>query len=145
MASTSEPSQATPTSALNKTGNEALDRDVERLAGLGYQIEVLCDGLQVGVVVCGYPLSKGAYSAGQTDILLRTDLAYPQSAMDMLWVDQDLTLANGSIPAGGESLEVLFGRTWRRLSWHRNLPWKPGRDELVGHFEFCVARLQRSE
>lgn len=141
---TSEPSPATQTSAPS-TGNEQLDRDIERLAALGFQVDVLQEAGQIGVVVRAYPLSPGAYIRDRTSVLLKTDLAYPQSAMDMFWVDADLMLAGNRLPAGGESVEVHFGLSWRRYSWHRNTPWKPGRDDLVSHFEFCAARLQRAE
>jgi len=106
---------------------------------------VLTDGSQIGVVVVGWELPDGQYNLERTPLLLRTDTAYPASAMDMFWVDQGLTLADGRIPTGGESIEMHFGRPWRRYSWHRNTAWVPGRDDLVGHFEFCIARLQRAE
>lgn len=127
------------------TGNDILDRDVGRLREAGHDVDLLQEGMLVGIVICGYELPSGIYNRETTDILLQTDLQYPASAMDMLWVDDDLLLASGAIPAGGESREHHFGRNWRRLSWHRNVPWVAGRDDLVGHFEFAVARLARPQ
>ncbi len=127
------------------TGSEALDADIQRLRDDGYDVDVLVEGGQVGVVIMSFELPPGVYNRRTTDILLRTDLQYPMSAMDMFWVDDALLLASGAEPAGANSLEAHFGRTWRRYSWHRNAPWEPARDDLPSHFEFCVARLQRPE
>lgn len=96
-------------------------------------------------MVEAYALPARIYNKRTSDVLLHTTTQYPMSAMDMFWVDVDLTLASGAIPAGSESIETYFGRQWRRYSWHRNAPWRPGRDNLVSHFEFAVARLQRPE
>jgi hypothetical protein len=60
--------------------------------------------------------------------------------MDMFWVDPALQLASGEEPQSS-NLEVHFGRTWRRFSWHRNSPWVPGRDDLLTHLEFARVRL----
>jgi hypothetical protein len=133
------------TQTLGSTGNEILDRDVERLRLTGHPVDVVVENLSVGVVIRGYALPSGVYNRDTTDILLQTDMQYPASAMDMLWVDDGLLLSSGAIPAGGESREHHFGRDWRRLSWHRNAPWVAGRDDLVGHFEFAVARLARPQ
>ncbi len=127
------------------TGNDVLDGDLKRLRAGGHQVDLVTEAVQVGLIVRGYELPKDIYNLTCTDVLLKTDFQYPVSAMDMLWVDQGLLLANGAVPAGGESLEHHFGRDWRRLSWHRNAPWVPGRDDLVGHFEFAVARLERPQ
>lgn len=134
-----------PTSDL-QIDSPLLREDVAKLAEeTGCSIEVLRDHDLVGVVVQALALPAGIYSKSTSDLLLQTTVQYPQSAMDMFWVEADLTLATGAVPAGGESIESHFGRTWRRYSWHRNVPWVPGRDCLSSHFEFAVARLQRSE
>jgi hypothetical protein len=126
--------------------NPLLQEDAETLAAeTNSEIEILRNGDLVGVVVRGLALPAGMYSKPATDLLLQTTHQYPASAMDMFWVDPDLTLASGAVPLGGESIESHFGRTWRRYSWHRNAPWVPGRDDLSSHFEFAVARLQRPE
>ncbi len=133
-----------PTS-VDRTENDILDQDIQRLRDVGHQVEVFVDAGQVGVVVVGFRLPAGAYNKERTDLLLRTDAQYPQSAMDMFWVDEDLVLGDGRVPTAADSMEAHFERTWRRYSWHRNAAWIPGRDDLVSHLEFCTARLQRPE
>lgn len=125
--------------------NPLLAEDLTRLEEQGHEIEVLHEGPLVGVVIRDYRLPTGLFNHETTSVLLQTTDQYPLSAMDMFWVDPDLTFADGRVPGGSESVEVHFGRSWRRFSWHRNSPWVPGRDDLVGHFEFCVARLERNE
>jgi len=134
-----------PTSGF-QIDNPLLDEDAAKLAQhTGCPIQILRADDLVGVVVCGLALPAGIYNKATTDLLVQTTIQYPLSAMDMFWVDIDLTLATGAAPAGGESIESHFGRTWRRYSWHRNVPWVPGRDDLSSHYEFAVARLQRPE
>lgn len=132
--------------SASEVANAVLAEDLDRLAEqLACEIELLRQGEQLGVVVCAFELPAGIYSKARSDVLLQTTTQYPMSAMDMFWVDEELVLADGRIPAGGESLEAHFHRTWRRFSWHRNAPWEPGRDDLAGHFDFALARLQRAE
>lgn len=124
------------------TGNPDLDGELARIEASGRTVEALQEGFNVGVVIKAIALPAG-YSKASTDMLLMTTLQYPADAMDMFWVDPDVVLSSGGIPQGGESLETHFGRPWRRFSWHRNSTWVPGRDDLVGHLEFSLARLER--
>ena len=134
-----------PISALG-IDNPLLEEDVATLSReTGCSVDLLRAGDLVGVVVRQLALRSSIYNKAATDLLLQTTVQYPQSAMDMFWVDQDLTLASGAVPTGGESIEQHFGITWRRYSWHRNVPWVPGRDCLCSHFEFAVARLERAQ
>lgn len=130
------------TSALST--NPVLEADVARLEQAGYDVELLFQPPHVGVLIHGVRLPSGYNKTSARVLLLTTDL-YPASAMDMFWVDPDLTLGDGSIPAAAESLEQLFDETWRRYSWHRNTEWRPGRDDLMGHLEFALARLQQAQ
>jgi hypothetical protein len=120
--------------------NPLLAEDLGRLAEAGYDTELLRAGDQVGVVVRNVPLPEGRWSQDSTDLMLMTTVLYPQSAMDMFWTRPDLHLASGGEPTAS-NLEVHFERSWRRFSWHRNAEWRPGRDDLLSHFEFALARL----
>lgn len=128
--------------SVTALGNALLVEDLARLNEHGFACEVLVEGAEVGIIIRDVPLPADAYSKRSTDLLLKTTTLYPQSEMDMFWVDADLVLASGADPAAS-NLEMHFGRPWRRFSWHRNSPWMPGRDDLLGHFEFARARLQR--
>src|SRR3712207_5953157 len=106
MASTSVRFPVMRTSARD-ISNPVLVEDVERLeAASGCAVDLLCEGHLLGVVVRSYALPAGIYSKRHSDLMLQTNTQYPHSAMDMFWVDEDLTLANGRSPAGGESIEV---------------------------------------
>jgi hypothetical protein len=120
--------------------NPILAEDIDRLAEAGFDTELLREGDQVGVVVRAVPLPEGRWSQESTDVMLMTTVLYPQSAMDMFWAPPDLCLPSGAEPAAS-SLEMHFGRPWRRFSWHRNTDWRPGRDDLLSHLEFTRARL----
>jgi hypothetical protein len=127
--------------ALSSVGNELLEEDLARLHGQGFRFEIVCAGAEVGIVVHDVRLPDGVYSRRSTDMLLKTTVLYPQSEMDMFWVQPEVLLASGAEPVA-TNLEVHFGRTWRRFSWHRNCPWVPGRDDLLTHLEFARARLE---
>jgi len=110
------PGNANFGAALNTAaaaGNDVLAEDLERLSEQGFEIEVLVEGAEVGIVIRDVPLPPGAYSIATTDLLLKTTTLYPQSEMDMFWVDPDLVLASGAEP-GSSNLEMHFGRPWRR-------------------------------
>jgi hypothetical protein len=126
--------------------NELLAEDIARLEErTGLRVEVVSDGFEVGVIIRDFALPDDLFNHETTELLLRTTTQYPQSPMDMFWVRPDLLLRDGRAPAGTESMEHHFGRDWKRFSWHRNAPWVPGRDGLLGHFDFAAARLARGE
>jgi Prokaryotic E2 family E len=120
--------------------NPLLAEDIDRLDEAGFDTELVRDGDQVGVVVRGVALPEGRWSQESTDVMLMTTVLYPQSAMDMFWTLPNLLLPSGAEPTAS-NLEMQFGRPWRRFSWHRNGEWRPGRDDLLSHFEFARARL----
>ncbi len=126
--------------ATTASENTLLAEDLERLADSGFAYDVLDGGDEIGVVVRDVPLPPTLWSHPATDVLLKTTVLYPQSAMDMFWTRPELRLATGAEPQAS-NLEVHFGDTWRRFSWHRNSEWIPGRDDLLTHFEFALARL----
>jgi hypothetical protein len=125
------------------SGNPTLDADVERLRKVGYEVELLDAPPEVGVLIHNVSLPEG-WNRHEVDVLLRTTTVYPASEMDMFWVSPDLRLSSGAVPQAASD-EGHFGGPWLRFSWHRNAPWSPGRDDLVSHFEFCLARLSRIE
>lgn len=132
------------TTSSTGTTNPLLDEDLGRLREQGLDYDLLFAQPEIGIVVRQVPLPSGVFSKPATDMLLKTTVLYPQSEMDMFWVEPDLVLASGAEPAASNA-EVHFGRTWRRFSWHRNCPWVPGRDDLLTHLEFARARLENPQ
>lgn len=132
------------TASATANGNPLLDEDLERLREQGFDYDLLFALPEIGIVVRQVMLREGAFSKPATDMLLKTTTLYPQSEMDMFWVEPDLVLASGAEPAAS-NVEVHFERTWRRFSWHRNCPWVPGRDDLLSHLEFARARLENPQ
>jgi hypothetical protein len=121
---------------------EELRRDAHELAEqAGVQIDIEQEGAQVYVILRSLPLPAGAYQVSTTSVLFITDTMYPMSAMDMFWTDLAVLRLDGSIPAGGDSIETYRGRQWRRFSWHRNGVWNPNGNPLMDHFVFMQARF----
>jgi hypothetical protein len=109
----------------------------------GVQVTIEHEGSQVFVVLHALPLPGGTYAVRRTDVLFMTDVQYPLSAMDMFWTDPAVLLSDGSVPAGGDSIETYLGRQWRRFSWHRNGVWNPAGNCLLDHVEFMQARFDQ--
>ena len=106
-------------------GNSVLEEDLQRLSEQGFDYQLLVEPPDIGIVIHDVPLPEGVFSQQNTDVLLKTTYLYPQSEMDMFWVEPDLRLASGAKPLA-TNLEIHFDQPWRRFSWHRNCPWIPG-------------------
>lgn len=124
-------------SALDQLRRHADELETET----GIRIQLVETGMQIFVLLAQVQLPAEAYRLGLTDVLFITDHQYPVSAMDMFWTEVDVVRADGSIPAGGDSIEPYLDRQWRRFSWHRNGIWKPTGNCLLDHFEFMQARF----
>ena len=90
------------------------------------------------LVVEGYPLPAG-YNRERTRLLIKIPPLYPLAQLDMFWMDPDLRLQNGTLPAN-TCQESLIGTTWLRFSWHPTA-WRPGRDTLLTFLGFIERRL----
>lgn len=117
-----------------------LEQDIATLRGAGWTLDVSEEPAFVSVVVHAVPTGPG-FTPPTTDVLLRIPRAYPDAAPDMFWTAEDVRLVSGVPPKGAEALESYLGRRWRRFSWHRQRPWKPGADWLGSHLEFARQRL----
>ena len=119
--------------------------DLEKLKALGYETETppLEAGNEALVVFPMFPVPQGKYNMENVRLLVRVPLAYPNAGLDMFYTQPDLKLASGASPQQSEVLETLAGAVWRRFSWHRNIPWIPGRDSLVGFVSFIEDNLAR--
>ena len=79
------------------------------------------------------------YNKPTTNLLMQTTPQYPASAMDMFWVDDDLRLANGTLPSS-TMMEHYLGRNWLRFSWHPQ-NWHPAKDSIISFIAFVERRL----
>ncbi|SRR6266496_2956032 len=101
------------------------------------------DGQKVLIVFDHYDLPPG-WTKRETRLLLISDVSYPNSKLDMFWVDVDLMLKSGSIPEGAGTVETHLGQAWRRFSWHVQR-WNPAHDSVVTYLDTVNARLRRLE
>ncbi len=94
------------------------------------------------VTVPDFPLRPG-WSLEKADVMFLVPNEYPVASPDMFYVSPRLALPGGGIPANATEIEQHGGKTWQRFSWHYTTPWKPSRDSLLSHLDFCRARLQK--
>lgn len=121
-----------------------LESDVILLNEQGFQVSSHREppaGNRIYIVFDRYPLPKG-WNKTDTRLLLITDVSYPNSKLDMFWVDPDLALDGGKIPQAGDAIENYLGQQWRRFSWHVN-KWNPAVDNLVSYLGTVNARLKQ--
>ena len=89
-----------------------LESDLAALRQEGLQVSAYREpptGSQIFVVFEQYPLPKG-WNKSETRLLIIADISYPNSKLDMFWVDQDLRLADGRIPQGGGNFESYLNQ-----------------------------------
>jgi Prokaryotic E2 family E len=121
---------------------EFLSGEIEQLRAKGYTVEVTEAEGWFNVVFPNYPLPSG-FNKAVTQLLIKLPLSYRNGKPDMFWVDEDLTLKNGSVPRSGDSIEPALGRKWRRFSWHPQ-NWNPASDNLTTYLEFVNNRLSKA-
>ena len=118
-----------------------LETDIEFLTSQGFNVTPKREppsGNQIFIVFSDYPLPKG-WNKASTTLLLITDISYPNSKIDMFWVDPDVRLADGRVPqAGGQ--ENQMGQQWLRFSWHVQ-KWNPAVDNLISYLGTVDVRL----
>lgn len=121
-----------------------LEADLATLMQNGFQVSARRDppgGGRIYIIFDKYQLPSG-WSKGETRLLLITDISYPNSKIDMFWVDTDLTLNGGRIPQAGDSIENHLGQQWRRFSWHVQ-KWNPAVDNVISYIGTVDARLKK--
>jgi hypothetical protein len=121
-----------------------LEPDIETLRKEGYSVAVQRDSSssnRIFIVLKDYPLPRG-WNKPQARLLLIADVGYPNSKLDMFWVDADLLLEGGRVPQAADVLETYMGETWRRFSWHVQY-WNPARDTVLSYLETVNHRLRQ--
>ncbi len=118
-----------------------LETDLNYLREQGFQITCQRNSNTIYIIFDCYPLPRG-WNKKETKLLLISDISYPNSKIDMFWVDTDVLLADGKVPQAGESIENHNGQTWRRFSWHVK-KWNPAVDSVITYLGTVDARLNQ--
>lgn len=121
-----------------------LGADLQKLRDEGWEVAARREppeGNQIFVTFEKYPLPPG-WSKKETRLLLITDISYPNSKMDMFWVDPDLRLDGERIPQAGGTIETHVGKQWQRFSWHVQ-KWNPAVDNVITYLGTVDARLKQ--
>ncbi len=122
------------------TGFPLLDQDIEQLQELGYRVRIHPEpGEWVILILEDFKLPPH-YSKPSSALLIKVPPGYRAARPDMFWLEPDLRLKNGSVPAGG-STETILGAQWLRFSWHPQ-SWHPEKDTLLTYLNFIRARLR---
>lgn len=119
-----------------------LEADLKLLKEQGYLVTTNREppnSNQIHILFDKYPLPKG-WNKIETRLLLITDISYPNSKLDMFWVDPGLQLNGGKVPQAGETIENHLGQQWQRFSWHVQ-KWNPAIDNLITYLGTVDARL----
>jgi Prokaryotic E2 family E len=111
-----------------------------RLA-LARDVHVHREGDRVYVVVVDVQLPGDRFAIGESDLLIMSDLDYPNSALDMFYLEPEAVRAGGGAPQNADQIESHLGRQWRRFSWHSTTRWNPAGNPLCDHFAFAEQRL----
>ena len=121
-----------------------LESDLKILKDQGWLVSACRDSQnnnRVFVFFEKYPLPLG-WNKNETKLLLITDISYPNSKLDMFWVEPGLRLNDGRIPQAGDSIETYLGQQWQRFSWHVQ-KWNPAVDNIITYLDTIDARLRQ--
>jgi len=66
--------------------------------------------------------------------------AYPAAQPDCFFADPDLRIDGGAIPTNA-ALQNLDGDPLLWFSWHLQVAWRPGRDDLLAYLRFAERRF----
>jgi hypothetical protein len=126
---------------------QELAEEITALLERGFGCEAIEEDQRIFIFFKDFPLPNGLYNIEKTDLLIFTANLYPNCGFDMFWVDDKLTLKNGTIPKNGEQLQTFLGRRWRRFSYHPYSvkPWNPSQDNLSSFVEYVQQRLRRGD
>jgi hypothetical protein len=121
-----------------------LESDIKELQDRGFKLVAQRDPSNANRIFIEfetYPLPPG-WNKSQTRLLLITDISYPNSKLDMFWVEVNVLLNGDKIPQAGEAIETYDGKQWRRFSWHVQ-KWNPAIDNVSTYLDTVNARLRQ--
>lgn len=109
--------------------------------GLGW--ESVIDGKVQWLVVHERPVLAG-YNHAKALTAVVIPPGYPDAQLDMVYFFPQLARADGK-RIGGLSLRSFDGKDWQQWSRHRTAqnPWRPGEDDIAGHFILVDHWLRR--
>ena len=107
----------------------------------GHKVEVTA-GDAIYVVIKDYPIPGRIWSRSSSDLLIVAHDTYPNSPLDMFWLDPPISRRNGGAAPEGAGTETRNGREWQSFSWHVG-GWNPARDNLVTYLDVVDDRLRR--
>lgn len=92
-------------------------------------------------------VNAGKFNIPTTDLLFIASEQYPIAAMDMFWVDERLTLCNGTLAPASEEVTEMLGKRWRRFSRHRgpgSPAWDPNQNGIEQQYLLAAIDLEPS-
>jgi len=122
---------------------QLLSVHIEELKQKGFNIDTYVEGNEIYIIFSKYTIPAEIWNRDTTDLMVKTNFAYPQAKMDMFWVTPGLRLGNGKMPQNGDVHEHYLSKEWQRFSWHPS-KWTPGHDNLITFVEFVNHRLFQS-
>ena len=120
----------------------ALQEHIDVLRRRGYIVEII-HGEEIGIVIRNYPIPSTIWRESTANLLIKTHPTYPNATIDMFWLDPPISLRRGT-PINGVTMEIQFGCTWQRFSWHVG-SWNPAHDNLLTYLNVVDDRLSRNE
>lgn len=119
---------------------EHIKSDIEKLSER-FSVSEIIDGNPVIIIVDHFVLPKG-YKIDHTKLLIQIPIAYPNSKLDMFWVEENAVPIDKKLPFK-EHKEVIANRNWFRYSWHTS-NWTPGSDDIISFIEFIQKGLKQA-
>lgn len=113
------------------------------LNNMGLSWEAVIEKNVMRIVIYNYPIPDG-YNHSVVDLYLRIADTYPDSQIDMAYLNPALVLSsNKAIKA--IATEHFDGKVWQRWSRHRLSPndWRPGIDGIETHLALVSSWFQK--
>ncbi|WP_425062036.1 E2/UBC family protein [Pyruvatibacter mobilis] len=96
--------------------------------------ETITDGSQ-WVLIHNFPSQHEGYNHGTVTIAIRLETGYPNTPLDMVYVDPPLARRDRQAIGATNAHQNIAGKTYQRWSRHRTAqnPWRPGEDGISSH------------
>lgn len=108
----------------------------------GYEVTVTDAGKFFVVTVAPVELPAGL-AGGKSPIMLLVPRMFPTAALDMFYIPAGIKGSSPEFAQRANTIETHAGAQWRRVSWHRTAPWRPGQESLSSYLAFVRDGLRR--